>query len=172
MTGKEKLLERVIQRYLSPVWEVTNVFLVFFFVGIVGFFPDTAYYYGTTLLVPVSLALILLAVRGAYYAFATYGLNHPGFTYLYGLPDSCFRRRCRLFWSFQPAALWKWRERPVLLYWELFTSIPGWLVVLLSLASVLYISAVFLTWYASYAKDKRRNICCANMRSFPLFRPF
>ena len=40
----------MIQRYLSPVWEVTNVFLVFFFVGIVGFFPKTAYYYGTTLL--------------------------------------------------------------------------------------------------------------------------
>jgi cytochrome d ubiquinol oxidase subunit II len=44
---------------LSPVWGVTNVFLVFF-VGIVGFFPDTAYYYGTAMLIPGSIALILL----------------------------------------------------------------------------------------------------------------
>ena len=46
---KEHILTNIIQRYLSPVWEVTNVFLVFFFVGIVGFFPQTAFYYGTTL---------------------------------------------------------------------------------------------------------------------------
>ncbi|GAE06796.1 cytochrome d ubiquinol oxidase subunit II [Paenibacillus sp. JCM 10914] len=38
-------MNRLISRYLSPVWEITNVFFVFFFVGIIGFFPDTAYYY-------------------------------------------------------------------------------------------------------------------------------
>ena len=155
MTGREKLLERVIQRYLSPVWEVTNVFLVFFFVGIVGFFPDTAYYYGTTLLVPVSLALILLAVRGAYYAFATYGLNHPGFTYIYGLTGLLLPASLSIVLVISTGGFVEvGGSGPVLLYWELFTSIPGWLVVLLSLASVLYISAVFLTWYASYTKDK------------------
>jgi cytochrome d ubiquinol oxidase subunit II len=51
--GKQHILTKIIQRYLSPVWEVTNVFLVFFFVGIIGFFPKTAFYYGTTLLVPL-----------------------------------------------------------------------------------------------------------------------
>lgn len=65
LTGKNNILSKIIKRYLSPVWEITNVFLVFFFVGIVGFFPQTAYYYGTILLVPVSIALILLAIRGA-----------------------------------------------------------------------------------------------------------
>ena len=40
---KEHILTNIIQRYLSPVWEVTNVFLVFFFVGIVGFFTQTAF---------------------------------------------------------------------------------------------------------------------------------
>ena len=50
VTGKRHLINNIIERYLSPVWEVTNVFLVFFFVGMVGFFPDTAYYYGTALL--------------------------------------------------------------------------------------------------------------------------
>lgn len=72
LSGKQHILSKIIQRYLSPVWEVTNVFFVFFFVGIVGFFPKTAFYYGTTLLVPGSIAIILLAIRGSYYAFETY----------------------------------------------------------------------------------------------------
>lgn len=37
LRGKQHILTKIIQRYLSPVWEVTNVFLVFFFVGVVGF---------------------------------------------------------------------------------------------------------------------------------------
>ena len=63
--GNDHILSKIIKRYLSPVWEITNVFLVFFFVGIVGFFPQTAYYYGTVLLVPASIALILLSIRGS-----------------------------------------------------------------------------------------------------------
>ena len=72
---------------LSPVWEITNVFLVFFFVGIVGFFPQTAYYYGTILLMPASIALILLAIRGSYYAFESYSSlrGHKGYAFAYGI---------------------------------------------------------------------------------------
>lgn len=85
ITNKKHITHRIIQRYLSPVWEVTNVFLVFFFVGIVGFFPDTAYYYGTALLLPGSVALVLLAIRGSYYAFSTYtGRENRVYLFLYG----------------------------------------------------------------------------------------
>ena len=83
LTNRSDILSNIIKRYLSPVWEVTNVFLVFFFVGIVGFFPQTAFYYGTILLVPVSISLILLAVRGAYYAFESYGTTgHKGYVFI------------------------------------------------------------------------------------------
>ena len=47
LTGEEKKINHLIERYLNPVWEVTNVFFVFFFVGFVGFFPDSALYLGT-----------------------------------------------------------------------------------------------------------------------------
>ncbi|MBB6453153.1 cytochrome d ubiquinol oxidase subunit II [Salirhabdus euzebyi] len=154
-TGKEHILNKIIQRYLSPVWEVTNVFLVFFFVGIIGFFPKTAFYYGTTLLVPVSIAIILLAIRGSYYAFETYGTKgHRGYSFMYGLAG-----------LFLPAALsvvltiseggfvFLVDGKPVLDYWGLFTSPLTWSIVVLSVAAVLYISAVFLTWYARKAKD-------------------
>lgn len=86
LTHQENELRDVIKRYLNPVWEVTNVFLVFFFVGIVGFFPDTAYYFGTTLLIPVSVALLLLTIRGSFYAFETYGKDSKlAWVALYGI---------------------------------------------------------------------------------------
>lgn len=85
-TGQKHVLHKMIQRYLSPVWEVTNVFLVFFFVGIVGFFPKTAYYFGSALLVPASVSIILLAIRGSYYAFGTYGSKENKlYSFIYGI---------------------------------------------------------------------------------------
>ena len=154
--GTQHILTRVIQRYLSPVWEVTNVFLVFFFVGIVGFFPQSAYYYGTTLLVPVSIAIILLAIRGAYYAFTTYGkLKHKGYVYLYGVTGLFIPASLSFVLTISEGGFITMEEYgPVLHYWTLFTSPMTWSIVLLSITAVLYISAVFLTWYSHQAKDE------------------
>ncbi|WP_338452358.1 cytochrome d ubiquinol oxidase subunit II [Niallia oryzisoli] len=154
--GKEHILTRIINRYLSPVWEVTNVFLVFFFVGIVGFFPKTAYYYGTTLLVPVSIAIVLLAIRGAYYAFTTYGkLRHKRYVYLYGLTGLFIPASLSIVLTISEGGFISMEDAgPVLDYGALFFSPLTWSIVLLSLTAVLYISAVFLTWYAHKAKDE------------------
>src|SRR5689334_3705475 len=65
LTGRNIAARQVIMRYLSPVWETTNVFLVFFIVGLVGYFPRAAATYGVLLLVPAGIALMLLIVRGA-----------------------------------------------------------------------------------------------------------
>ncbi|MBW9235528.1 hypothetical protein JQK62_25715, partial [Leptospira santarosai] len=46
------------------------------------------------------------------------------------------------------------KGNPVLDYWELFSSPLTWSIVVLSLVAVLYISAVFLTWYANKAGDR------------------
>jgi cytochrome d ubiquinol oxidase subunit II len=56
-------------RYLSPVWETTNVFLILFIVGMIGFFPGAVSPLATGLLLPASLAAIVLALRGAFFAF-------------------------------------------------------------------------------------------------------
>lgn len=153
--GKQHILTKVIQRYLSPVWEVTNVFLVFFFVGIVGFFPKSAFYYGTTLLVPVSLAIILLAIRGSYYAFETYGSSgHKGYAFMYGLSGLFLPASLSIVLTISEGGFVSLvNGNPVLDYWTLFTSPLTWSIVVLSIVAVLYISAVFLTWYASRAKD-------------------
>ncbi|WP_040204176.1 cytochrome d ubiquinol oxidase subunit II [Neobacillus jeddahensis] len=156
VTGKQHILTKIIQRYLSPVWEVTNVFLVFFFVGMVGFFPKTAYYFGTTLLVPASIAIILLAIRGAYYAFTTYGgLKHKRYTVLYGLTGLFIPASLSTVLTISEGGFVTMKNGgPNLNYWKLFTSPLSWSIVVLSLTAVLYISAVFLTWYADHAKDE------------------
>jgi cytochrome bd ubiquinol oxidase subunit II len=154
--GKQHILTRIIQRYLSPVWEVTNVFLVFFFVGIVGFFPKTAYYYGTVLLVPASIAVVLLAIRGSYYAFTTYGgLKHNRYTYIYGLSGLFIPASLSIVLTISEGGFVSETASGLELdYWKLFTSPLTWSIVVLSLAAVLYISAVFLSWYAHKANDK------------------
>src|SRR5699024_6083483 len=157
LTGKQHILTKIIQRYLSPVWEVTNVFLVFLFVGIVGFFPKTAFYYGTTLLVPVSIAILLLAVRGSYYAFETYGTKgHKGYALMYGLTGLVLPASLSIVLTISEGGFVSMTEgKPVLDYWALFTSPLTWSIVVLSIIAVLYISSVFLTWYASKAKDTK-----------------
>jgi cytochrome d ubiquinol oxidase subunit II len=73
----EREAEQVARRYVSPLWEATNVFLVLIAVALVGFFPNAAYAYGTVLLVPGSLILVLLALRGSFLAYGHAGSASP-----------------------------------------------------------------------------------------------
>jgi cytochrome d ubiquinol oxidase subunit II len=63
----------VAEHYVSPLWEVTNVFLVLIAVVLFGFFPGATYALGTALLVPIALVLFLLALRGATLGYAYAG---------------------------------------------------------------------------------------------------
>ena len=155
-TKKNHIIHKIIQRYLSPVWEVTNVFLVFFFIGIVGFFPQTAYYYGSALLIPGSVAIVLIAIRGSYYAFATYGAKESRFfTFLYGATGLLIPASLTTVLTISEGGyITKENGHVQLLYGELFRSPYSWGVVILAIVSVLFISAAFLTYYANKAKDK------------------
>ncbi|UTR08646.1 cytochrome d ubiquinol oxidase subunit II [Evansella sp. LMS18] len=155
-TNKNHIIHNIIQRYLSPVWEVTNVFLVFFFIGIVGFFPQTAFYYGSALLIPGSVAIILIAIRGSYYAFATYGAKESRFfTFLYGATGLLIPASLTTVLTISEGGYISYEDGHVqLLYGELFGSLYSWGVVILAIVSVLFISASFLTYYASRAQDK------------------
>lgn len=155
ITGKDHIMNQLIARYLSPVWEVTNVFFVFFFVGLVGFFPDTAYYYGTALLVPGSIAIILLAIRGSFYAFENYGSKQSNiYTFLYGATGLLIPASLSTALTLSEGGFIVEKNGAVSLrYIELMTSPYSWSVVFLAIVSVLYISAAFLTFYAARAND-------------------
>ncbi|EHD0803054.1 cytochrome d ubiquinol oxidase subunit II [Staphylococcus pseudintermedius] len=154
--GQSHEINDLIQRYLNPVWEVTNVFFVFFFVGIVGFFPDTAYYYGTVLLIPGSIALILLSIRGAFYAFENYGQDSKlSWLMLYAVSGLLIPASLSTALTISEGGyITESSSGNVDLNWtELLLSPFGWAVVLLAIVSVLYISSGFLTFYARRAKD-------------------
>ncbi|EKI4479805.1 cytochrome d ubiquinol oxidase subunit II [Staphylococcus pseudintermedius] len=154
--GQSHEINDLIQRYLNPVWEVTNVFFVFFFVGIVGFFPDTAYYYGTVLLIPGSIALILLSIRGAFYAFENYGQDSKlSWLMLYAVSGLLIPVSLSTALTISEGGyITESSSGNVDLNWtELLLSPFGWAVVLLAIVSVLYISSGFLTFYAHRAKD-------------------
>lgn len=67
---KDARAATIANRYLSPLWEVTNVFLVLFAVALVGLFPGAALAYGSVLLVPGNLILILLTIRTVFMVYA------------------------------------------------------------------------------------------------------
>lgn len=168
LKGKEHTLNVLISRYLSPVWEVTNVFFVFFFVGLVGFFPDTAYYYGTALLLPGSIAIILLAIRGSFYAFGNYGSkDNIVYLFLYGATGLLIPASLSTALTISEGGfLEEQGDKVIFLAKELFTSPYSWSVVALSIVSVLFISATFLTYYANRAGDMDSR---EELRTFSLF---
>ena len=156
VTKKDHIINQLISRYLSPVWEVTNVFFVFFFVGLVGFFPDTAYYYGQSLLIPGSIAIVLLAIRGSFYAFESYGSkDNAVYMFFYGATGLLIPASLSTALTISEGGFIEETANGVqLLYGKLLTSPYSWSVVFLALVSVLYISAMFLTYYADRAGDK------------------
>jgi cytochrome d ubiquinol oxidase subunit II len=156
ITGKGNIVKKVINRYLSPVWEVTNVFLIFFYVGLIGFFPSVSYYYGTALLVPGSIATILIALRGSYYAFHHYGNKERlGYQLIYGATGLLIPASLSTVLTISEGGYIEFKESSISLnYSALFTSSYSWSVVLLAMVSVLYISSCFLSFYSYKAGDK------------------
>lgn len=156
LTGEEKKINHLIERYLNPVWEVTNVFFVFFFVGFVGFFPDSALYLGTVLLVPGSIALILISIRSSFYAFEHYGQdNKLPWIFLYGITGLLIPAALATVLTISEGGYINEQGNYFDLDWvQLLLSPFAWSVVFLAIVSVLYISSGFLTYYASKAKDK------------------
>lgn len=159
LTGDDNIISPIIARYLSPVWETTNVFFVFFFVGIVGFYPDTAYYLGTTLLIPGSIALILLSIRGSYYAFNSYNTESKlSWSALYGVTGLLIPASLSIALVISEGGYIEETATGIdLNFEELIFSTYGWSVVFLAIISVLYISSGFLTFYAAKAEDNKAS---------------
>ncbi|SDJ75533.1 cytochrome d ubiquinol oxidase subunit II [Sediminibacillus albus] len=170
-TKKDHLINQLISRYLSPVWEVTNVFFVFFFVGLIGFFPDTAYYYGQTLLIPGSIAIVLIAIRGSFYAFENYGSKRSNvYMFLYGATGLLIPAALSTALTISEGGFIQEINGDVrLLTGELITSPYSWSVVLLAIVSVLYISSSFLAFYANRANDGQ---ALGLVRKYALFWSF
>lgn len=128
----------------------------FFLRRIVGFFPDTAYYYGSALLVPGSIAVILLAIRGSFYAFENYGSKENSvYLFLYGATGLLIPASLSVALTLSEGGFIVEEGGAVTLeYLKLISSPLSWIIVALAIVSVLFISSAFLTFYASRADDQ------------------
>jgi len=143
------------QRLMAPLWEVTNVFLVFFVVGIVGFFPFTAYYYGATLLVPLGAGLVLLGLRGAYYAFHTYSPEkRPTFTYVYGLTGLIIPAALVAVLTVSEGGFIVADGFPTLDFAAFLGSAYTWAMFAVGLLGTVVLAASFLAWYLERSGEK------------------
>ncbi|AMA74260.1 MULTISPECIES: cytochrome d ubiquinol oxidase subunit II [Aneurinibacillus] len=149
---KDHIINGIIARYLSPVWGIANVFLVFFFAGLIGFFPDAATYYGAVFLVPGSVALMLLVVRGFFYALAHFGARENlSYLFIYGITGLLIPASLSTVFTISEGGFITEQPEGYMAFTPglLFTSPYSWAVVLLAIVSVLFISTSFLTYYAN-----------------------
>lgn len=142
-------------RFLSPTWKVTNVFLVLLVVALVGFFPRATWVLGAILLVPVSLVLILLTIRSTFmiYAYSSHKYGRllsivSGITGLL-IPG--------LLVVVLPITLGGFVDHvngyPELALGRLFSTPTTYAHLLFGLATELFLSALLLADYSSEAED-------------------
>ncbi|TGB01971.1 cytochrome d ubiquinol oxidase subunit II [Halobacillus salinus] len=145
----------IANRFLSPAWEVTNVFMVILVVSVITFFPFATTLLASILLVPVALGLFLLTVRTTFMVFEHHAdrfrnvlLVTSGVTGLL-LPA--------LLVSILPITLGGFvdfeNEYPRLEYNELLAHPTLYMHVAFGLTTELFISAIFLMDYAKEADN-------------------
>jgi cytochrome d ubiquinol oxidase subunit II len=147
---------QIANRYLSPSWEVTNVFLVLIAVALVGFFPRAAFWFGSLLLVPVSLVLLLLTIRSSFmvYSYSTKRFSRP-LRWVSGLTGVLIPG---LLLSVLPVSLGGFVEvspegHPTLLFGKLLASPTEYAHLAFGISSELFLAALFLSDYSHEADE-------------------
>ncbi|ERN51215.1 MULTISPECIES: cytochrome d ubiquinol oxidase subunit II [Alkalihalophilus] len=146
----------IANRYLSPSWEVTNVFLVLLVVALVGFFPGAASSLGTIMIVPFCLVLILLTIRSA---FMVYSYSVQKYTNMLVIISGVTGLLIpALLISILPAAIGGFVEtvgdRQYVLVNQLFTSPTFYTHLGFGISTELFLSSLLLSDYAREANSE------------------
>ncbi|WP_226585531.1 cytochrome d ubiquinol oxidase subunit II [Halobacillus litoralis] len=153
--NEEKSASQIANRFLSPTWEVTNVFLVIFVVSVVTFFPFATTLLGSILLVPVALGILLLTIRTTFMVFQHYAGRFVNILRLTsGITGLIIPA---LLVSILPITLGGFvsyeDHYPRLQYGELFAHPTLYMHILFGISTELFISSIFLMDYAKEAED-------------------
>lgn len=147
---------KIANRFLSPTWEITNVFLVLLVVAFVGFFPKGAFTLGTVLLIPISLILFLLSIRSAFmvFSYSVQGYRRAMFI-ISGISGVLIPA---LLITVLPVSQGGFIESvngvDTLLLGKLFTSPSLYMYILFGLTSELFLSCLFLADYSRVSKQE------------------
>lgn len=162
---KERKLVTLISGYLSPMWEITNLLLILFIVGMITLFPSMSYYYGSTFMLPGGIAMFLVMIRSSYYAFEGYGAKDSRiYMFIYGITGLLIPAAFSTAFVISEGGFIVEKNGELLFSkWELFTSNFSWSIIIFAIINVLFVSACFLTAYAKRARD---------LESFEILRRF
>lgn len=154
---KESKAGVLVNRFLSPTWEITNVFLVLLFVSVFSFFPNAVKSLGSALLIPGSLILILLTLRSAFMVFSfTTERYKKILKYISGISGLLIPG---LLISVLPITAGGFISENsaggTLMMGKLFTSVTEYMYLAFGLASELFLSALFLADYARESGEER-----------------
>ncbi|MDU0995453.1 MAG: cytochrome d ubiquinol oxidase subunit II, partial [Staphylococcus lugdunensis] len=69
MSGEEKKSKVLYKYMINPIWGLINICCVFCYVGMIALFPSAIHYLNTMILIPGSIALICIIIRGCSYIF-------------------------------------------------------------------------------------------------------
>ncbi|WP_332691539.1 cytochrome d ubiquinol oxidase subunit II [Halalkalibacter lacteus] len=146
----------IANRYLSPSWEVTNVFLVLLVVALVSFFPGAASTLGTLMIVPFCLVLFLLTIRSA---FMVYSYSVQKYTNMLIMISGITGLLIpALLISILPAAIGGFVEivgdRQYILVDQLFKSPTFYTHLGFGLSTELFLSSLLLSDYAKEANSE------------------
>jgi cytochrome d ubiquinol oxidase subunit II len=147
-------------RFLSPTWKITNVFLVLFVVAWVGFFPRATQLLGTLLVIPVCLTVALLILRSAFMVYAYSIHSYRGWLPIVSGVTGLLIPG--LLVSILPLTLGGFVDIssgvPKLLFAKLFTSPSFYAHLGFGLTSELFLSALFLADYSRESADEEAYV--------------
>ncbi len=145
----------IANRFLSPTWEVTNVFIVAVVVAVYSFFPGAAYTLGTILLIPGSLILLLLAIRSAFLVFSHSAEKYRELlVYISGVSGIIIPGLLMAVLPISHGDYVRFSgERQVLLLGKLFASPHVYAFMGFAITSSLFLSSLLLADYSKASKD-------------------
>lgn len=146
----------IANRYLSPTWEVTNVFVVAVVVAVYSLFPGAAYTLGTVLLIPGSIILLLLSLRSAFLVFSHIAEDYKKMlTYISGISGLLIPG---LLISVLPITHGMSVDfvngNPTLDLVKLFSSPNEYAFFLFAICSTLFLSSLLLADYSKASNEK------------------
>ncbi|MEI5908773.1 cytochrome d ubiquinol oxidase subunit II [Bacillus spongiae] len=151
---KQTNATNIANRYLSPTWEVTNTFIVAIVVAIYSFFPGAAYTFGTVLLVPGSLILLLLAIRSAFMVFSHIADDYRiALTYISGISGILIPGLLISVLPVSHGGFVNFEQGQTLDLIALFTSPHEYAFVGFAISSTLFLSSLLLADYSKASEE-------------------
>ena len=146
LTGKNREVRVVVERYLSPFWEMTNIIFLFLLIGCMSFLPHMISIYKESLLVPGLVILAIMLIRSglfAYYYFV--GQTHLLFSLFYAVSGLCIPAALATGLTISEGGYIQITQgKMTLVFSHLVSSFYFWSVIVLSIVLVIYISLLFL----------------------------